>query len=201
MSEAVVRVLHCLPWRVHLRAPALVGRRAACERVAERIRGEPGVDEAEVRPSTGSVVLVSRARPLDAGRLAAVVAQAVDAERDEQGRPLRGRHGELHGPTQIAHELAHALAQINAQVRGALDHHADLGTLLPVFFAAGGLAQVIRTRELPAPPWFNLFWWSVRSFMTFNPSALEEEARAAAARAAASRSEAGDHASSDTRGA
>ena len=28
---------------------------------------------------------------------------------------------------------------------------------------------------MPVPTWFNLLWWSLRSFMTFNIRAVEEE--------------------------
>jgi hypothetical protein len=44
---------------------------------------------------------------------------------------------------------------------------------------AGGLVEVAATGKLPAPAWFNLLWWSLRSFMTFNPGAVEEQTRGA----------------------
>jgi hypothetical protein len=45
---------------------------------------------------------------------------------------------------------------------------ADLGTILPVIFASAGLAELAITRKMPVPAWFNLLWWSLRAFMTFN---------------------------------
>ncbi len=71
--------------------------------------------------------------------------------------------------------MARAAAGINADVRAALDDRADLGTLLPVFFAVAGIAEVASDGEMPVPTWFNLLWWSLRSFMTFNIRAVEEE--------------------------
>ena len=68
-----------------------------------------------------------------------------------------------------------AVAGINADVRAALDQRADLGTLLPVVFAIAGLVEVGATGKMPVPTWFNLLWWSLRSFMSFNIRAVEEE--------------------------
>jgi hypothetical protein len=71
--------------------------------------------------------------------------------------------------------VAHAVAGINTDLRAALDDRADLGTVLPVIFAAAGLAEAAKTRRLPVPTWYNLLWWSLRSFMTFNIQAVEAE--------------------------
>lgn len=99
-------------------------------------------------------------------------------ERDEQGRTLTSMGPErMPGPTKIARAVAHAFSEINADVRASLDHRADLGTLLPVVFFGLGLGEVAVTKKMPAPAWFNLLWWSLRSFMTFNQGAMEEEAR------------------------
>lgn len=173
-------VVHTLDHRLRLRAPPLVGYRAACVRVAERLAREPGSDVVEINPRTGSVLVESAGAPVDAEALRARLAQLVADERDEAGRPLRSLRPERHpGPTRVARAVAHAFAGINADVRAALDQRADLGTLLPVIFAAGGLVEVAVTRRLPVPAWFNLLWWSIRSFMTFNMVAVEEESRGA----------------------
>jgi hypothetical protein len=75
----------------------------------------------------------------------------------------------------VARAVASAVAGVNADLRAALDDRADLGTILPVIFAALGFAKVASTGKLPRPTWFNLFWWSLRSFMTFNVRAVEEQ--------------------------
>jgi len=66
--------------------------------------------------------------------------------------------------------VARAFSEINGDVRRALDDRADLGTIMPVIFFTLGLVEIAGTRKLPAPAWFNLLWWSMRSFMTFNPT-------------------------------
>jgi hypothetical protein len=128
-----------------------------------------------VRVATGSVIVEGEGA-LDAPAIAARAEELVLAERDDEGRPLDSLAPEDHpGPTRIARAVVHAVSGINADVRTALDDRADLGTLLPVFFAAAGLAEAGATGKLPGPTWFNLLWWSLRSFMTFNIRAVEEE--------------------------
>ena len=175
--EAMATVRHTLPRRVHLVAPRLCWHRDACARVA-RALGEMGYARVSLRPTTGSVIVEDDERPPDAAAILARLGELVRAERDEEGRPLGSLRPEEHpGPTRVARAVAHAVAGVNADVRAALDDRADLGTLLPVFFAAAGIAEVASSGKMPVPTWFNLLWWSLRSFMTFNIRAVEDEVR------------------------
>jgi hypothetical protein len=182
----IAELVHSLPGRVRLRAPALAGHRDACQRVADKLIAlEASADRVDIRPVTGSVI-VERAEEaeaaLDAAALRALIEKLVAEERDEHGRPLLGERPEwMPGPTSVARAVAHAFSEINGDVRAALGHRADLGTLLPVVFFSLGLAEVAVTRKLPVPAWFNLLWWSLRSFMTFNVGAVEEESKVVAA--------------------
>lgn len=176
-SEAMAAVRHTLPHRVHLVAPRLAWRREACARVA-RALGEMGYARVALRPTTGSVVVEDDDRPIDAAAILARLEELIAAERDDEGRALSSLGPEDHpGPTRVARAVAHAVAGVNADVRAALDDRADLGTVLPVLFAAAGIVEVGATGEMPVPTWFNLLWWSLRSFMTFNVRAVEDEAR------------------------
>jgi hypothetical protein len=161
---------------VHLRAPLLAGQRGAAERIAAALAREGTFDRVTVRPSTGSILVEGPEGTVHAPALAARVGELVLAERDDEGSPLVSRTPEpLPGPTRVARAVAHAALGINGDVRAALDHRADIGTLLPVIFATAGLAEVAITGRVPVPTWFNLLWWSMRSFMTFNVDALVEE--------------------------
>jgi hypothetical protein len=173
--HARVQIVHAIARRVRLRAPALAGHRAACERIADAL-AEQGHERVTARPSTGSVIVEDRGRPLDPEALARRLRALIEAERDDEGHPLGSFRPDRHpGPTRIARTVAHAVAGINADIRAALDQRADLGTLLPVIFAAAGVVEIGATGRLPVPTWFNLLWWSLRSFMTFNVEAVEEE--------------------------
>ncbi|WP_437579716.1 HMA2 domain-containing protein [Sorangium sp. So ce887] len=188
-----VLVAHVLERRVRLRAPALAGHRRACEGVAAQLAADPGCEVVTVRPATGSVIVERLEGGLDPERLRARLAELVGEARADDGHLLAAPRPEGHpGPTRVARAVAHAVVGINADVREAMDYRADLGTLLPVFFATAGLAEVGVTRRLPAPAWFNLLWWSLRWFMTFNQGAVSEELRTAAGGAPCPPAGAGD---------
>jgi len=182
-TEQWSQLVHDLPHRVRLRSRAIVGHRDACLRVAEKLAMmDPSCERVEVRPWTGSVIVEREDGTLDAEAVRLMLERLVAEEHDEQGRKLTDLgHDALPGPTRVAKAVAHAFAEINSDVRSALDHRADLGTLMPVLFFSLGLVEIGVTRRLPAPAWFNLVWWSIRSFMTFNAGAVEQEGRAVAA--------------------
>lgn len=177
-DERTSAIVHTMPRRVRLRASMLVGHSDICRRVAARFVGaEPTCERVEIRPSTGSVIVESDDGALDADSLRELLARIVSEEMAEVPSSRRFAAPErMPGPTKVAQAVAHAFAEINCDVRKALDHRADLGTILPVVFFSLGLVEVAATRKLPAPAWFNLLWWSLRSFMTFNPGAVEQEA-------------------------
>jgi hypothetical protein len=174
--EPMVTIEQSLPRRVRLSAPRLAWHREVCARVARALADEDGPTRVTVRPATGSVILEGEEGALAASPLAARLEALVREERDEKGRLLSElRHEDQPGPTRIARAVVHAVAEINTDVRRALDERADLGTILPVIFALAGLSEVSATGKMPGPSWFNLLWWSLRSFMTFNIRAVEEE--------------------------
>lgn len=169
-------IAHAMPRRVRLSAPRLTGHRDACERAAAGLAAFAST-RVRVRPETGSFILEDDEGHLDAGALQRRLSELVCDARDEAGRRLVELPQESHpGPPRVVRAVAHAASGINADVRAALGYRADLGTLLPLFFAAAGTVEVLKTQKLPVPAWFNLLWWSMRSFMTFNFRAVEEEA-------------------------
>jgi hypothetical protein len=178
-SPAVV-VVHAIERRVRLRAPALAGERSICQRIAEQLACEPGCEVVTIRPMTGSVIVAACDGKLDPERLRARLAELLGEVRGDDGRPLAApRPDSYPGPTRVARAVTHAFVGINAEVREAMNGRADLGTILPVVFATAGLVEIGVTGKLPVPAWFNLLWWSLRSFMTFNTGAMLEEQRSA----------------------
>jgi Heavy metal associated domain 2 len=177
--EPASTVVHQLPRRVRLRASLLVGHREICERIAEKfMRNEATSTRVEIRPSTGSVIVERDDGTLNADELRTLLAQLVTEEMaavpSSRRFPVPDK---MPGPTRVANTVARAFVEINGDVRRALDGRADLGTILPVVFFSLGLVEVAATRKLPAPAWFNLLWWSLRSFMTFNPMATGADVR------------------------
>lgn len=176
-DERIGTIEHQLPRRVRLRASQLIGHRDVCARVAEKFLHVALTSaRVEIRPSTGSVIVERDDGTLDAGELRQILVQIVAEEMADV--PSSRRYpvpDKMPGPTRVADTVARAFSEINGDVRRALDHRADLGTILPVIFFSLGLVEVAATRKLPAPAWFNLLWWSLRSFMTFNPAATGQD--------------------------
>lgn len=174
--SATVTIEQALPRRVRLLAPPLAWHREASARIAQALASEASLARVRVRPATGSVIVEGDDEPLPAALLAARLAELLREERDEHGQPLAARH-DCPAPTRLARAVVTAVAGINADVRVALGGRGDLGTLLPALFALAGLAEVGATGRVPVPSWFNLLWWSLRSFMSFNIRAVEEEVK------------------------
>lgn len=176
-DERIGTIEHQLPRRVRLRASQLIGHRDVCARIAEKfLQAESTSSRVEIRPSTGSVIVERDDGTLNADELREILVQIVAEEM--AGVPSSRRYpvpDKLPGPTRVADTVARAFSEINGDVRRALDGRADLGTILPVIFFSLGLVEVGATRKLPAPAWFNLLWWSLRSFMTFNPAATGQD--------------------------
>ncbi len=178
-QNELVEVRQVLPRRVRLRAPLLAQHREVCERVAHAIADEGHFAVVRVRPETGSVIVEDENEAIPAKALASRLAELLRGEHDEANRPLTAPlPRDPRGPTRIARAVVHAVIALNDDVRERLDRRADIGTLMPVFFAALGIAEVHRTKKLPVPAWFNLLWWSLRSFMTFNIRAMAEAGEA-----------------------
>jgi hypothetical protein len=171
----LARIDHALPHRVRLVSKVLAGRPDVCERVAHAFAATDGFTRITVRPLTGSVLIEDDEATLDPGALLEQLRALIESERDEEGRPVGALGPEPRpGPTRIARAVVRAAVGINADVRERLGQRADLGTLLPVFFAAAGVTELGATGKMPVPSWFNLRWWSMRAFMTFNLDAVEE---------------------------
>ncbi len=176
-EEKAIAIEHQMPRRVRLRASLLVGHRDVCRRIAEKFMvSHLASSRVEIRPSTGSVIVERDEGTLDPEALRELLQRIVSEEMAEV--PASKRFAQPHrmpGPTRVANTVARAFSEINGDVRSVLDGRADLGTILPVVFFSLGLVEVAATRKLPAPAWFNLLWWSMRSFMTFNPTATGEQ--------------------------
>jgi hypothetical protein len=185
-SNQTVQVVHVLRQRAHLRAPALARHRNACQRVADRLAEQFEGHRIAVRPETGSVIVEVKTGQVDAGSLADRLALLVAAEHDDEQRslleprPVKGR------PSDLARAIAGACHGLNADVRAALDGQGDIASIVPVVLAASSAIQVMRLGEIAAVPWYNLLWYSVRSFLSLNPAAT------AAARVAADEGASGE---------
>lgn len=174
--RGAVFVAHQLPGRVRIRLwhgpshdPAEV--RSAAERLGRLTE----VDRVVHHPVTGSLIV-----HYDPDRWGED--EVLDRCATALGASKLVRPGEpTPPPTELAvmgSRLARAVAvlfgELNADLYRATRGTADLRILLPLTFGGLGAAEVLVTGKLPAPPWFNLMWWSFRTFTTFNQEAIAD---------------------------
>ena len=177
-----LQIVHVVPGRMRLRWRAL--RAAPPERAGEIadacIRGD-GILDVSVSLGTGSVLVLYDREVLSADEAAGIVRRACGGPRlleaGEEPPPLPAPPPSKE-PSRLAVATAAFFEQVNEDVRRATDGHADLATLLPVGFVGFGLLEVAVTGDVPAPPWWSLFWWSFRSFISLNDPAIKAAARA-----------------------
>ncbi len=170
-ERRALRVVHAMEGRLRLRLPWLRRANGEATALADAIATWPGIIEVQVRPLTGSVLCLYDARNLSEAGLIERVAEATGAEtivpRGEEPPPdLRARPGDGQRSS-VARALARGVRQINADTLNATDGRLDLGTIAALGFIGAGALEILTTRQLPVPPWFNLAWWALQTFTTF----------------------------------
>ena len=167
-----LRVVHALEGRLRLRLPWLRQAEAEAHLLADRMAEWPGVIEVQVRPFTGSVLCFYDATQLAADELIAQIAAATAAdhvvplgEEPQPSNPL-ARPGDGKRSS-VARAFVRSVREINADTLNASDGRLDLGTLAALGFIGAGAFEILSTRQLPVPPWFNLAWWALQTFTTF----------------------------------
>ena len=168
-------IAHHLPDRTRLRTPVLRKDPAACERLADVLAAIPGVREVNIRPYTGSV-LVDHDDKLAIGTLVATAREALAIDRVLAAGERPPLDPEVPPFSSIARKVVVAVREVDRDLRRSSDGTVDLGMLATLGFLSAGAAEVIASKELPLPPWFNLAWWGFRTFMTTEQPEIEAEA-------------------------
>jgi hypothetical protein len=75
--------------------------------------------------------------------------------------PPRAERG---GGSSLRAAVSDAFGGLNQEIQDVTDGRLDLGALTGLSFLAIGAAEIIASRGLPAPPWFNMAWWAYRTF-------------------------------------
>ena len=168
----MIYVAHSSPGRLRLRLSWMRGAAQEAAPLADHLASLNGMIEAAVRPWTGSVLCQYDPDRLDESRIVTAVQRqtrvAVIVRRGEEIPPAALESASSDAPaSSLARAVAQSFAAINQQVLTVTDGRLDLGILTSLGFMTAGAAEVVVTRQLPAPPWFNLAWWAVRTFTTF----------------------------------
>ena len=160
-----IAITHHLPERTRLRSPALRRDEPACDRVADALARLPGVQAVHVRPYTGSA-LVEHAADVSPEVVAGAAAEVLGGARVlARGEPPPLSE-EVPALSSLARKVARAARDLDREIRRHTEGSIDLGTLAALGMVGAGAAEIVRTGELSVPPWYNLAWWGVRTFVT-----------------------------------
>lgn len=170
-ERRALRVVHAIEGRLRLRLPWLRRANGEATALADAMATWPGIVEVQVRPLTGSVLCWYDGRELSESALIERVAEAAGAESivplgQEPPPQVRAHPGDGQRSS-VARALARGVREINADTLNATDGRLDLGTIAALGFIGAGALEVLTTRQLPVPPWFNLAWWALQTFTTF----------------------------------
>lgn len=158
-------IVHVLPDRTRLRAPALRKDPPTCERLADTLAAIPGVREVRIRPYTGSV-LIDHDDAVALEALVEATRRTVGIDRVLAAGERPPRAAEVPAFSSLARKLVVVVRELDRDVRRESDGTVDLGMLTTLGFLSAGAAEVAFSGRLPLPPWFNLAWWGFRTFMT-----------------------------------
>jgi hypothetical protein len=170
-----LHVIHAIPGRTRLRYPALRHLTGECERVADALAAMDGVTEVHVRPYTGSILVLHDAS-VSVPALVEAIQRVLDVDhvlkRSESPPPVA-----VPELSRIARLAARTFRQLDRDMLAASEGSFDLGTLVTMSFLGLGGMQIASARELVLPPWFQLAWWSYRTFMTNEQDEIAHEVR------------------------
>jgi hypothetical protein len=181
LSPRVIQLVHELPGRLRMRLPWLRQQPDEARGLADALaRLDVSMDVA-LRPWTGSLLCRYDPERIDGERIVAAV-------RRETGVASVRRPGE-HAPeldagirraagvraSRFSSAMRESFRGINRSVMRQTEGHLDLGALAALGFLALGAAEIASMRRLPAPPWFNLAWWSFRTLTIFGEDEEGEE--------------------------
>lgn len=170
-------IAHHLPDRTRLRTPVLRKDPPTCERLADTLAAIPGVREVKVRPYTGSV-LVEHDEQLPIGTLVEAVRRALAIDHVLSAGEKPPLDPEVPPFSSIARKVVLAVRELDRDIRRGSDGTVDLGMLATLGFLGAGAAEVVVSKKLPLPPWFNLAWWGFRTFMTTEQPEIDADDQA-----------------------
>src|SRR5206468_6011339 len=92
----------------------------------------------------------------------------------ETTRVARSAPQRREGPGEVARQVALVFKDLDDHILAATDNKLDLGTAATVAFMGAGALSVAFGKKVSSPPWFNLAWWGLRTFMQFEADAVAE---------------------------
>lgn len=177
----IIYLAHDSPGRVRFRLTWLRDRRSEGDAIAAALAEVAGVDEVQVRPFTGSVLVTYDPAHADVAAIRAALCKTTavpEVTQPGHETPAQIRQilrGSVDEGAQLSQAAAKALHGLDVDVLRLTGGRASLGTITSLGLIVGAAAKVIGSGRIELPEWHQLLWWGFRSF-----SELEGEAIATA---------------------
>lgn len=163
-----ITIACAIPGRTRVRIPGKLDQ-GDVDAVVRAVSQVPGTASITVDRRTGSVLCLHRPET-SADEVLARVREALPARPEPP-------QGELPPAARAAQAMSDVFQQLNADLLRKTEGQLDLGMLATLTFVSAGALNVVLTRQLPVPPWFNLAWWGYRTFMTVEAEAIRRSRR------------------------
>jgi hypothetical protein len=168
-----IQVVHQIPGRTRIYSGVLRKNESRCEQLADALTAQSGIREVAVRPYTGTA-LVHHDRAVNAQAIVEAAARVLDVRIIPFGEPAPVP--EFVPPlSSAATKFVQAFREIDRDIRRGSEGTLDFGVLASLALLGAGAAEVAATGKLPIPPWFNLAWWGIRTFVTAEHEEIQAE--------------------------
>jgi copper chaperone CopZ len=175
----IIYLAHDSPGRVRFRLSWLRDHRDEATSLADALSELAGVDEVQVRPFTGSLLVTYDPTRTDVATIRAALCSftGVDAvtlpghETPAQIRQiLRGSFDE---GSELSQAAVKAFQGINVDVLRMTHGRVSLGAMTSLSMWVGAAAKVLASGRIELPEWHQMLWWGFRSFSELEGDAIE----------------------------
>lgn len=159
------RIISRTPGRLRLRIPQSLRQPEKIERIANKLKAHPQINDVQTNIHTGSITIQHELRD---GKLKDVLATL---------RDLGVIFGDLtHGDSDAATNLTSAVYDLNTRVGKVTNGTVDLRFLFPLGLSALAVRQLLaKGLQLEVIPWYVLGWYAFDSFIKLHYTTNEPQ--------------------------
>jgi hypothetical protein len=178
-APRILYLAHDSPGRLRFRFGWLRDHRDQASFIADELAALDGVDEVQVRPFTGSVLVGYDSARIGGEQIRRALCRVTGVddvtlpgqETVEQIRQLlRDSHRK---GSELARVAVRSFQGINVAVLSMTNGHVSLGALTSLMLWLGAAWRFLSTADLQLPEWHQMAWWGFRSFFTLEEQAIE----------------------------
>lgn len=168
-------VVHHIPGRLRVRLPRAHRHPRLLRELREFVEGLGGVEQVEINPTTGSILV--HYQPESHEQIRSLLESAARAqtpletppeldEADELADKIEKEAEFLAGHSELARQVVTAVKRLNLEIREATDNTVDLKVLLPAGLAVWAFLKA--GAEVSTPLWVTLAIFSFNSFVALH---------------------------------